>query len=250
MKVLTIDIETRPSLGYVWSLWDQNVNAVNGQLREVGEVFCFAAKWLDSKEVTFKSTYHDGKEAMLKSAWELLDEADVVVGFNSKSFDIKHLMREFVLQGWGPPSPHKDLDLLTVCKGRFKFLSNKLQHISTQLEIGGKAQHSGFMLWVDCMHDDPKAWATMKRYNIQDIRLTEKLYKTLLPWIKNHPSIPLYDGYGENGHFCPNCGGKHLQKRGFAYTGVSKFQQYWCKTCGTWSKDGKRLATTMTRGSA
>jgi hypothetical protein len=35
------------------------------------------------------------------------------------------------------------------------------------------------------MADDPKAWALMGRYNRQDVKLLEKLYVALLPWIQN-----------------------------------------------------------------
>jgi DNA polymerase III epsilon subunit-like protein len=53
---------------------------------------------------------------MVRQAWEMLDEADAVVGYNSKSFDMKHLNREFVLAGYPPPPPYTDIDLMNVVK--------------------------------------------------------------------------------------------------------------------------------------
>ena len=91
MRELIIDIETSPNLAYVWGLFKQNV-ALN-QIEDTGEVISFAAKWRGEKKVHFASTYHDGKEGMLDSAHALLDEADVVIGYNSKGFDMKHLRR-------------------------------------------------------------------------------------------------------------------------------------------------------------
>lgn len=234
IRILTIDIETRPNLAYVWGLWDQNIGL--NQIEETGTVISWAAKWYGDKKVHFASDHHDGHADMVRKAWELLDEADAVVGYNSKSFDMKHLNREFVLAGMPPPSPYVDIDLLTVVKQRFKFTSNKLQHIATELGLGSKVQHDGFDLWLACMKDDAKAWKTMKRYNIQDVVLTEKVYEKLRPWIKNHPHLGLYGGDPEA---CPRCGHGDIVKRGFAHTRTSTFQIVQCKKCGGYSRLSK-----------
>jgi hypothetical protein len=132
-RALVIDIETGPNLAWVWGLWDQNVSL--SQLENASHVMCFAAKWLGEREVSFWSEHHDGHEAMVDAAWRLLDEADAVIGYNSKGFDVKHLHREFVLANMPPPSPHKDIDLLTVARSRFKFVSNKLDHVAAELGV-------------------------------------------------------------------------------------------------------------------
>jgi DNA polymerase elongation subunit (family B) len=236
MKTLIIDIETRPSLGYVWQLWDQNISL--SQLKEVGEVICFAAKWLDKKKVIFKSTYHHSKEEMVQTAWDLIDEADAIIHYNGRAFDIKHLNREFLLAGMTPPSPHKDIDLLTAARGRFKFLSNKLDHVAEELGLGNKVSHSGFQLWIDCMEGNKKAWAQMREYNIHDIILTEQVYHKLFPWIKNHPNVALHDGV--EGLACRLCKSRDLQRRGFNYTSAGKYRKVVCNKCGTWSSASKR----------
>jgi hypothetical protein len=69
----------------------------------------------------------------------------------------------------------------------------------------------------------------MKKYNIQDVRLLEKLYKRLLPWIKNHPNQGVYSG---TKGVCKVCSSKSLKKNGFEYTGVGKYQRYRCNSCG------------------
>lgn len=236
IKILTIDIETRPSLAYVWGLWDQNVGL--NQVEEFGTVISWAAKWHGEKKVYFASDHHDGHEAMVKQAWELLDEADAVVGYNSKAFDMKHLNREFVLAGYPPPSPYVDIDLMNVVKQRFRFTSNKLQHVATELGIGSKLQHDGFDLWLRCMKNDNKAWSVMKKYNMQDVVLTEKVYERLLPWIKNHPHRGLYGG---NPNACPRCEHPDVVKRGFAHTPTATYQIIHCKKCGGYSRVSKSV---------
>jgi hypothetical protein len=233
MKKLTIDIETSPNLAYVWGLWDQNVGL--NQIESVGSVICFAAKWHGSKKVVYYSDHHDGHDVMVKEAWELMSEADALIHYNGKAFDVKHLQREFLLAGLGPAAPHIDIDLLAVARRQFKFPSNKLQHVSDALGLGGKLQHTGFDLWRDCMMGDDKAWAMMKKYNIQDVRLTEKLYDRLLPWIPNHPNEALFM---QDPDACPQCGGKGtLISNGVRANRTMTYRRFFCTSCGAWPRE-------------
>lgn len=244
-RILTIDIETAPNLAYVWGLWDQNVGL--SQIVETGEIICFAAKWYDSKETLFFSNHKDGHEAMIRAAHELMDEAEILYHFNGKSFDVKWLHREFVLAGLNPPSPHKDVDLLSTVKARFKFASNKLDHVSQQLGLGKKTAHTGFDLWVKCMAGDDKAWALMEKYNRQDVLLTEKLADRLRPWIKGHPHIGFYADRDQL--TCPNCGGTDLKRNGTYTAQVIKYVRYQCD-CGAWVRGGVHSRQAVTRAIA
>jgi uncharacterized protein YprB with RNaseH-like and TPR domain len=208
------------------------------------EVICFGARWYGQKKVQFSSIHHDGKEAMLKAIHELIDEADAVVGWNSASFDIKHLNREFLENGLLPPSPHKDIDLMRVAKQKFRFPSNKLEYVANKLGVGSKVKHSGFDLWVKCMAGDEKAWREMRKYQIQDVNLLVELYEKLLPWIKNHPNRALIDSRPDA---CVNCGGDHLQSRGTEVTGTGVYRKYQCQSCGKWQRGVKSEGTSTMR---
>lgn len=234
MKVLVIDIETSPNLAHVWGLWNQNVSL--SQLRESTRVIAFAAKWVGERKTSFFSDHSDGHQAMIEAAHALLDQADVVVHYNGRRFDIPHLNREFLLAGLTPPAPFAQVDLLDCVKKQFRFVSNKLDHVAQQLGLGAKTHHEGHTLWVRCMAGEAKAWATMRKYNIQDVVLTEKLYLRLKPWITSHPNASLFEGAG-----CPACGSGKLEKRGYAYTSVSRYQRYRCLGCGKWSRGGRAL---------
>ena len=175
-----MDIETTPMQVYAWGLWDQNISI--DQIIKPTEMLCFGARWLDGKKVIFKSVHHDGKQAMLEELHELMDEADALVGWNSAAFDHKHINREFLENGMQPPSPVKDLDLMSITKSNFQFPSNKLDYVAQALGVGAKVKHSGFSLWIKCMEGDDKAWKEMKKYQIQDVNLLVDLYYHLLPW--------------------------------------------------------------------
>ncbi len=242
MKILFLDLETSPNLAYVWGLWQQNVAIT--QMVESTEVICFGARWAGTKKVIFKSVHHDGKKGMLDALHELMEEADVLVGWNSQAFDSKHIKREFVENGYLPPSPYKELDLMRVVKSQFKFPSNKLDYVSQKLGVGAKVKHSGFELWTRCMADDKKAWKEMKEYQIQDVNLLIDLYEILLPWINNHPNVSLHDN---DGNGCTNCGSHNLQSRGRARTMVSEYIRYQCKDCGKWLRGKDVVSKSSTR---
>jgi len=244
-KILTLDIETSPHLADVWGLFNQNVSL--SQLRASTRMLCFAAKWRHQRQVLFASEFHDGRDAMLKQAWSLFDEADIVVHYNGKRFDVPHIMREFVTEGYVPPAPFKQVDLLLVARSRFRFASNKLDHVAQQLGLGGKVKNSGHDLWVRCMAGEAKAWNEMRRYNKGDVVLTEQVYDRLLPWISGHPHAALYGSPPEG---CPSCGSVDRTLQGFALTAVSKFQRYRCNECSTWYRGNRAVARVETRSAA
>ncbi len=187
MKILMLDIETTPMQVYTWGLWDQNIGI--NQIIKPTEMMCFGAKWQGKKKVTFKSVHHDGKEAMLKELHSMMEEADVLIGWNSASFDHKHIKREFLENGMTPPSVVKDLDLMSIVKANFRFPSNKLDYVAQALGVGSKVKHSGFDLWIGCMAGKESSWREMKKYQIQDVVLLEELYQVLLPWLPGASSV-------------------------------------------------------------
>ena len=237
MKILLLDIETAPNTAYVWGLFKENIPLA--RLVDSGYVMCWAAKWLGEDEIFFDSVYQSRPKAMLKKIHMLLEQADAVVHYNGTRFDIPTLNKEFILQGWPPPAPYKEIDLLLTAKRRFRFASNKLDYVAKALGVGKKHEHAGFQLWIQCMAGDAAAWDEMKAYNKNDVVLLEDVYNVFLPWIKNHPNVGVYDG--DEDLTCPHCGGKHFRKRGFTYTKTQKYQRYQCKGCGSWSRSKKAV---------
>lgn len=240
MNILIFDIETSPLLANIWSLWTE---VRDFKFVDVDwYILSWSAKWLHSNKVTTKAlpdykTYKKDPTndiELLKDIWQLLDEADIVIGHNAKKFDCKKLNTRFIMHGMKPPSPYKIIDTLCVAKAHFSFTSNRLDSIGKILGVGSKVQHSGFSLWKDCINGDRKAWKKMKEYNQQDVVLLEKVYLKLLPYIKNHPNINLNHDIDQL--YCTACGSSNVHRRGYVYTNVSKFAQYRCLNCGKWSR--------------
>lgn len=243
VKILLLDIETAPNLGYFWKIFKENIGL--NQIVHSGYVMTWSAKWLGSREVMFDSIWESGEKKMLSRIHKLLDEADIVIHYNGKSFDVPTLYKEFVKHNFKPPSPFKQIDLYLIVRDTFRFVSNKLDYVLKTLGMQGKMRHVGFELWVRAMGAQPGqtqqqtslARKTMERYNRRDVTQLEKLYNRLLPWIQKHPNIGMFTGRP----VCTNCGGHHVVRRGFAHTKLQKYQQFKCVDCGTWMRDTKSV---------
>lgn len=208
-------------------------------------------KWYDEDEVHYLSLekykgykpcikrYKDGSfkftppnlKPMMKDAWELLNTADVVVGWNSKAFDIKKLNDWFVKLGMPPYMPIAQVDVMQEKKKITSSNSNKLDDTSEAWGTGRKQQHEGWDLWIKCCEGDAKALADMESYCKQDVLITEKNYDYLKPWIKSHPKLNVLD---ERPELCPKgCGGKIIAGVKYTATATNKYQYGRCNNCGS-----------------
>lgn len=228
-KILFIDIELAPNLATVWGIWQQNI-ALN-QLLETSYVLCWCAKWKGRRGVLFDSIMKSGKKGVIKSIWGLLNEADIVIHYNGKRFDVPTLNKEFLLFNMKPPSPYKQVDLYATVKSKFRFVSNKLAHVTKQLGYKGKISVD-HQLWLDCMNKDKCAWEKMERYNKRDVTELEKIYNDLLPWITNHPNLGLFTSHERPA--CTNCGSDRVQSRGSSINNSRMYRRFQCQNCGTW----------------
>ncbi len=242
VKILTLDIECSPNVVHAWGLYDQTVGI--NQIVEDGRMICFAAKWYGETQTMFFSDFQHGHDTMVAEAWRLLDEADVLVTFNGKKYDAKHLNREFVLAGLAQPSPYKHMDLLPVVRKQFKFPSNKLDYVSDRLGLGRKVEHEGHGLWVKCLAGQADAWRRMESYNRGDVELTEALFDRLRPWLSGGPNLALWTAGGDA---CPLCANVESVSCGEYVTGVSVFEARRCSGCGGVFRRATRLRGVSSR---
>jgi hypothetical protein len=239
VKTLLFDLETAPNLGYTWAKWEQNVI----QFEQEWYLLSFAWKWLGDEEVqvlglddfpkAFKADptndYH-----LVEKLHALFDEADIVIGHNSNSFDNKKAQGRMLVHGLDPPSPYQEVDTLRVAKRYFSFNSYKLGDLGEALGVGTKAETGGFETWLKVMAGDKKAWKVFKEYNQQDVVLLEEIYLRMRPWIEGHPNVALLaEGDME---LCPRCGEDAMIRQGFKHTRTMTYQRWSCTACGGWSR--------------
>ncbi len=232
-KVLLFDIETSPLMAYVWqhSVWDARIT--NDHVVSDWFMLTWSAKWLFNDNVmsarlTPKEVLSEDDSRVTKEIWNLLNEADIVIGHSVRKFDIPNLQTRFILHGLSPPKPYRQIDTLLVVRREFGFTHNNLNALAKVLGLGQKID-TNFQLWRDCLRGNKKALKKMETYNQQDVLLLEEVYLALLPWIKSHPNVGLY--LGADVSVCSSCGSNKLEKYGLYVTNASKFQAYKCSEC-------------------
>lgn len=233
-KILFLDIETAPIEAHVWQLWDQNVGL--NQIMLDWSVLSWAAKWQGQKSVKYadvrnqKNKRDDSK--ILKGIWELMDEADIIVGQNSKAFDVKKLNARFIINGMQPPSSYRQIDTKVMAKKIFGFTSNRLEYMADKLcKKYKKLKHKkfpGHEMWDQCLKGNRQAWAAMEKYNKHDVLALEELYNALIAWdnpVNFNPYHKMHD------NIC-TCGSTEFKKNGYHFTNAGKYERVACKKCG------------------
>lgn len=239
-RLLFFDIETAPAKVYTFQLYQPIIGM--DQIIEPSRIIAWSASWGNGKRVHFMSEFHDGQLEMLTGLHALWQQCDVIVTYNGKRFDEPWVRGEVMKAGLSPLKPIRHLDLFQISKQNMKNLSGKLDYLALTLLNDRKVSHEGFMLWKKCLEGDASAWARMKRYAIKDTALMPPLYDIIAPYMKGGINQGLYGG---NPNGCPHCESEDIQKRGFAYTGIGKYQQFQCQnpSCGKWFKDSHLIET-------
>lgn len=239
-KILLIDIETAPNIAYVWGAFKQFISP--NQWIAKSHIMSFAAKWLNSDEVYYEENRGSNDKKIVKSIYDLLDEADIVVAHNGDGFDLPTIIGRGVIYNFTPPSPYFTVDTLKITRRKFKFPQNSLEFICEHLDLPRKSGHKkypGFELWLGCLRDEEEAWQEMREYNIQDVISLEALYLRILPYISNHPNTSRSE---EERIECPKCSSDNIQWRGYFYSkaGLS-YHRFQCMNCGGWGRNKTSL---------
>lgn len=201
-KVLIIDIETRSLTVKTFGLRDQNIGLE--QVVDDGGILCWSAKWLGSDEIFFEETkgVKSREKIILKKLKKLMDEADIIMGQNSKKFDVPIVMGLFLYYGLiDDVREFKQIDTLKMSTSKYKFLSHKLQYMSNKLCEVKKQTHAkfpGMSLWMEYEAKNPLAFVEMKKYNMADVEATEELFLKLSKGCKTKLVTDALRAYSEN----------------------------------------------------
>lgn len=223
-KILFIDIETAPLKAFLWHMFQHGV-ALN-QIESDWYILSYCAKWAHSDEIYYDDlrgeVANEDDSRLLGDIWKLLDEADFVVGQNSKRFDTKKINARLILNGFSKPSTFRQIDTLEQAKAQFGFTSRKLEYMTDKLcKKHKKLSHAKFpgqLLWNGCLADNLEAWEEMREYNTADVLSLEELYGIFTEWDNKLPNFDLYyDDLVDMADWVPN---------GYHYTNLGKYQRF------------------------
>lgn len=229
LRILTLDIERLPGLAYAWEPKTRFIPAANWV--RWPSLLTVAAKWYGQRSTLFHAVWGEGgREGMVAAVWELCDRADVIVGYNSVRFDMKHLRSEWLELGMPLPSPWKDADLFTEVRRSLGFESKSLDQVCARLGLPGKTTHYSIELAEAAAAGNVAAQQKLQRYNVRDVRITEACYDRLRGWLPSHPAVTT--SADPDGLRCNQCGSDNLAANGWTTAVVQRYALYRCRACG------------------
>jgi hypothetical protein len=244
--ILSYDLECSPALTWTYDLWPKFIGI--DQVVEHPRVISFAAQFKQGDRLlpmVFKSEFHQSRQEMLETLWEMQDRADYVMGWNSQGFDDPYSMGEFALEGLGRPSQFVPVDLMRVEKKHMRLLSRKLDYAAIRFLKDRKDPVNALKAWLEIKEAERQVeqatsregrvaaekrlraiWNKFGRYNRKDVSLLWDVLDQFLPWVDNLN----FNLFQEEGSplVCSKCGSTDLHKRGLYRTGVSTFQVWRC----------------------
>jgi hypothetical protein len=112
-----------------------------------------------------------------------------------------------------------------------------LDSLGGYLGVGRKVKHTGINLWLECMDGNLRSWATMKKYNIQDVVLLERVFEKMRGHATAFPDANMWT----NANCCPVCQSSAIQHRGYNVSKGGRKQRFQCQDCGNWFALGKTV---------
>jgi len=237
-KILLLDIETAPLKAFVWQTQVYNGNVSADKVISEWFILTWAAKWLFSSKIesdglTSKEAKNEDDGRIVRSLWELLNEADIVVAHNGVKFDVPNINTRFLIHDLPPCKPYQQIDTLLVARKQFGFTHNNLNALAKLFGLPEKLD-TNFELWKECLDGDAKSLKYMQEYNRRDVEVLEEVYLKMRSWVKGHPNLGLY--VESNDSACTICGSHKLYVHGHYFTNAGKFKVYACKNCGALSR--------------
>ena len=180
----------------------------------------------------------------------VLNKADVVIGHNIGRFDTPMINTRLVMNNLLPCKPYRIIDTLKIAKRHYRFERNTLDWVAKSLSCSRKLSHNtfpGMSIWIEMLHGNDEAWVENKAYNKQDVLVTEEVYHKMKAFTKPHISIVVTAE--DTTKRCVTCGSSDIAEDGYYYTNLSKFQQYTCSDCGSFSRGRTNLLSKEVRAS-
>lgn len=219
-----------------------DIEVLSSMDADCGSICCFSYKYKGNKNVsTFSisdySTYEDDifdDLELCKDIKHVLEEADVIIGHNSKGFDLKYINTRLMLHGLHPVMHKAHIDTYhDIARHHLKVRSRKLGTLARTFNL---PVQKGFM-------DFPKDWNNvivrkrgamqkMIKYNKDDVSVLELLYDKICELLPNPPHVGYLMGLDRKELSCLHCGGTNIIGKGRRTNSVSQYHRLECKDCG------------------
>ena len=222
-----------PSFGPKILIFDIESSNLKG---DFGVCLCVGFKWYGQKQVhiisisDYRAWLSDpsNDKGVVRDFAKVFEQAEIVVGYYSKGFDVKFLNARLMTYGFNclPPVPH--VDLYFAAKRSFALSRKSMANVGYHLRVPDKKTPLEGREWVKASTGNLNALKGVIRHCKADIIVTEKLYEKMRPLIRQHPPVTKDEA-------CDTCGHTNFTKP-VIYLANTKKNKYRmrCKVCNSW----------------
>jgi uncharacterized protein len=170
-KIVILDIETTSLEG------DSGTLVSVGLMSDVGR-----SDYLEAKRTSYE-------KALLLKLVKRLENYDVMVTWNGRSFDVPFLTTRLMKHGLDPrPILRKShIDLADVVKSRLRLTFTYLDHVCDFFQIDRKRGPMGLdvpHLYIRALEGDRRAAASIREHCLDDLRATRQVFLRLKPLVE------------------------------------------------------------------
>lgn len=242
-KILILDIERIPAWTKPLPIWDMKGLTYRrlspSEIATWGRTICFAYRWGLKGPIQFAAEWQEGgREAFLRTAQSLLEEADILSGHNSEEFDWQHLAGDLHAELDVTIPKIKHIDTLKLARRHGNYENNQLVSLTERFGIPSKTDKYRIDVAMAAVGGDVRMQRKIERYNKGDVKASTGMLKKYLPvsgvnlgLFEDDPTRPV----------CSHCGSPKMQRRGVSVKQALRYPRFQCQNCGGWMTSKKAL---------
>lgn len=208
-----------------------------GFCADLSTILVFGYKWLGEPAQSIQAPNRKefkkdpmNDEYILRKAFEVMNEADVVITWYGSGHDLPFLNTRLSQLGLYLDPKIKHIDLYKTARSKMRMSSNSLNAVAKFFGVEEKTKVS-MQLWADCWQGNYDSLMTMAAYCRQDCNVLESVYFHIRPFGTLMPHVGKFMGK-EPTTSCHLCGGEHLIGNGQRVAGNRRYRRMRCKDCG------------------
>lgn len=176
MRVVAFDLETTDLGGNFGRILCCSFKPISEEMNR--EVYTFRG---DAKPFRTKDIVDDGSLAV--AIRDELEKYDVLVGHNSKLFDLKFLNARLLKAGQRPMLPKWHIDTMWIVRTHFR-MSSKLDNVQKMLNLPDEKTPISWDDWARAGTFFKPAMDEVVHHCEQDVKVLEQAYWRLLPSVR------------------------------------------------------------------
>ena len=165
------------------AIYDIEATSLNGSY---GRLLSAGVKFIDEKKVRMVEALKmkDEKKAHI-TLGNWLEEANVIVGWNSKDYDFRFLQQRRAVLGLPPLRRGMHIDLMWIHKYHLRSAGHSLKRAGEDLGCKVSKYEVPVTRWAEAAEGDEEAAREIIVHCEKDVLLTEELYWKLIGFVKN-----------------------------------------------------------------